>query len=275
MAKAANPASDGEAKRRNAPPPVELPTKEQIIAWLEHEYATMKSRAAQIKASLANLDASYEVIENDTDQALMTDARKQAQSLIDNATKTKVSSKKPLREMATWFDEFFTDISVEVEGALDPIRRKMTAYAVEQDKIRREAAKKEHERLAEEAEAARKRAAVAMFEEPVQVADRTMKKAEQAEKKAERAAAAVEARPADRTRVTGEFGATSSLREFLEVEVADPLLVPPEFLKIDLGLIRQKAREMWADPDMKVKMRDGHQPIRGVKCTIRQETVVR
>jgi hypothetical protein len=245
----------------NSPPDPMDPVS--IRLRLTESEAALTKRRDDLLAGVARFEVAFPAIDNDEDQARAGDFMKQIQQAIKVANDRFKPAKQPYLEGGRIVDTFFKGIREPLEAGLDRVRRPMTVYAQEQERIRREVARRVAEeaaararQIAEEAAAAQQaeadrleaaRAGEYVPPPPVDVTPATLDDAIEAANAAASAARAAEARPAEFSRTRGDMGAVSSLREIVTVELVDLAQVPLEFLAFNESAARKAAQAGRAD----------------------------
>ena len=220
--------------------------------------APLCKRRDDLMAGVARFQEKHPTILNDDEQARASDFAKQIQQAIKMARDRFKPAKAPYLEGGRIVDAFFKGITDPLEAGLRAVERPMTLYAQEQERIRRAEAERlaaeareRARQLAEEAaeaaraeaerEAARQRAEYV----PAPAADMTAATLDDAIAAAGVAAEAVKAaaaKPAEFSRVRGDFGAVSSLRQLVTVELEDINVVPVQFLTFDAAAAKRWAQ---------------------------------
>jgi hypothetical protein len=121
----------------------------------------------------------------------------------------RTAEKKPYRAAGDAVDAFFSKLSGPVEKVQAHLRAQAAAFSVKLEAERREAARLEAERLAQEAALAQEQAIDAMGQDD---SEEALQHAMDVAQEAEAAAALAEATPAELSRVRGELGTVVSLR---------------------------------------------------------------
>lgn len=230
----------------------------QVRLYLIDSEAPLVKRRDDLLAGVAHFEEKHPTITNEEDQARAADFVRQIQQHIKLATDHFTPAKKPFLDGGREVDKFFKEIKEPLEAGLNRVRAPMTAYANEQERIRRaEAARIAAEAQAEAARIARELAdqqraererqeAIARAEyvppAPIEAAPVSIDDAIAAAEIAEKATKAAVAKPADFSRTRGEMGAVSSLREIVEVELVNLDEVPREFLIFDAAKAKKAAQ---------------------------------
>lgn len=193
-------------------PPRDLLIGESLREKLTDEHAAMLKRRDDL---LQAAERVPDITDDDT-AAKVSDFIKQLMALDKAANGARVSAKEPYLEGGRGVDGFFKAISDPVSTAKMKVERKLTTYLREKaDRERRE--REEQARLAREEED-RKRLEAEEAAKKVQD-EQSLATAIEAEKQVQVAVADVTkaekeatAKPAEMSRVRGEYGAVSSLR---------------------------------------------------------------
>lgn len=201
----------------NAPPrPL---TPEQVTAYLTETCPDLTARAAEITAGIERFKKTYPTIPDAEVQSKASDfagGKGAIASFLKLAEARRVAEKQPFIDGGNAVQGFFKKLVADIEAGRDLIRARMTDFAIKLEAAQREAAKREAEAAAERAKAAAAEAAETM--EPAK-----LDQAADLARVAERADQHAESKPADHSRVYGQHGTVSSLRETWNFEVSDKL----------------------------------------------------
>jgi len=196
----------------NAPPEPMVLTPQRIYEDLEIGHITLLSRRDEL------LEAVKRVPEEVTDETegRVIDFIKQINACASKAKDAFKSAKEPYLEGGRAVDGFFKKISDPLDGAKKLLNDRLTAHLRRKEAAER-ARREEAERVArEEAERARRAAveAAAKLQEESQLTDAVALEdaAKVAAADAQKASREADAKPAELSRVRGEYGGVSSLR---------------------------------------------------------------
>lgn len=237
---------------RNAPTPPAPLTPTEITAWLDFALESLIARRAEILDALAKTAAAHPTIEDDEILAEIGENVKMAKALTGTAEKRRVDSKAPFLDGGRAVDAWFARLVAPVGAALSPIQATMDDYGRRMVAKRRAAAEAQAKAAREEAERkAAEAAALLAATKPAApgALDWAFDKAQEAADEAEAAATRAIARPADLTRVTGAYGATSSLRATWRWRVVDVTKIPRKFLMVNEDAIKAAVLAEGRDPN--------------------------
>lgn len=189
----------------NQPRPM---TPEEVQSYLAEICTPERQRAEEIKAGITRALATYPVVPNEDVQGRLGDfagQRGAIQSFLKVCEAKRTEHKQPYLLAERMVDGFFKTLVADIERGRATIRERMTIFATKLEADRREAARKEAEAAAARAAAAAEEAAKTMAPEKLdQAADLAVA--------AEHAEAQVTAKPAEHSRVYGQYGSVTSLR---------------------------------------------------------------
>lgn len=260
----------------NAPQAPYALDKARLLEWLAYDADTLIKRRGEIMKSLAEMAEQYATVPNDEAQGELAECRRMAEALVRSFEDKRKEQKTPFWDAGKDVDAWFASQSTMITKAIEPLKKAMDAFAVkkaaaERERLRLAAIAAEEERKRQEAAAL-----AALQTDDVEQQVVALDTAAHAEQAAEKAIARAEAPTADMSRTRGTFGAVSSIRETISVEVIDRTQVDIAFMQPNLDAIRARAMEIWnASPRNKDQIRGGAQPIAGVRITVNQTTQVR
>jgi hypothetical protein len=219
-----------DLRGHNSPPP-DLLTGDALRAKLQAENEALLRRRDELLAAEARIPAI-----NDEDAARkVSDFIKQITAASKSADGARVAAKEPYLEGGRGIDGFFKAISDPLTDLKKKVERRLTDYLRAKEAEERERRQREEREARERAEQARREAEAAA--QAMRDAA-SLDEAVQAEKAADAAAAdavkaevAATAKPAELSRVRGEYGAVSSLRTEWVFEGVDRATIDLEALR--------------------------------------------
>lgn len=237
---------------RNAPTPPAPLTPPEITTWLDFALESLIARRAEILDALAKTAKAHPKIDDDDTLAEIGENVKMAKALTGTAEKRRVEHKEPFltggRAVDAWFARLIAPVGTAlspIQAAMDDYGRRMLAKRRAEAEAQAKAAREEAERKAAEAAAllaATKPAAPGAL-------DWAFDKAQEAADEADAATSRAESRPADLTRVTGAYGATSSLRASWKWRVVDVAKIPRQYLMVNEDAIKAAVTSGGRDPN--------------------------
>lgn len=274
--------SDTTIFGHNAPPPPRPLDAEQIRAWLDFEFASLRERVAELSRSLSEQIAAVPQIDTEEQMLAFADNLRMAKAASRTAEDRRKEAKAPFLDGGREIDAWFRDVMEPLAAPSAAIQRGLDAYqtrvAAEKRRAAEEAARKARE---EAARLAAEAAATAFSDAPAEAAVDAMDKARRAAGRAERAEDKAEGSPSALVRAHSDLGTVATAKETLEFEIIDEALVPREFLVVDQNRIRGALRAMGATPEAKAELRrrleatPPQQPIPGLRITIKTVALVR
>lgn len=189
---------------------------EAIRADLAEKYVALTARRDELLNAIGRVPAS---IDDDEMAGKVGDfAVKQLAAWIKNADAARVAEKEPFLSGGRTVDGWFHALATPLDAGKKLIDGRRKAY-LDRKAVAEKAARAEAERLAREAAAAaqadaRDRAAAMRDEVDLARAVQAEEAAALARAAADKAAREAAAKPADMSRVRGEYGSVSSLKEF-------------------------------------------------------------
>lgn len=217
----------------NAPPSI----VEALRDRLDLEHGAMLSRRDALLAGVARVP---EVIEDDAACGKVGDFVKQITGTMKDADGTRVKVKEPYLEAGRAVDGFFKNISDPLDRGRKTLLARVTVY--ERAKADRERRAREEEARLQREEADRLRraaedaAAALRTEEQLPEALAAETAATQAAADATTAQRAAEVKPAELSRIRGDYGSVSSLRTFWDFADLDREALDLETLRTHLPL---------------------------------------
>lgn len=210
------------------------PTPQEVEESLRDQFTQLAARSAALADSLSRFISTYPTIETEAVQKLAAEVVRQVKAHARIVDAKRTEAKAPYLEGGRVVDGWFRQISGRLADVVK-VESAMTVYARKVEAERRRAAE-EAARLARE-EAARKAAlAVVIDTEGAQAA------AEEAAVTAASAAEATLVKPAEISRVHGEYGAVASLAETWDFAIEDIREVPTIYLRVDEVAVRRAIR---------------------------------
>jgi hypothetical protein len=209
-----------------------------VSALIEADTAPLKERAQALIDSCKRFVAAYPAIEDDEADGIAASLLAQVQRLTatpgGRINQARIALKAPALAAQKQIDAAYPPIADGVTQVARTIIALSTAYKVQIEHKRREAAEAEALRKREEAAAAERLAAsgtgLVSFED-----------AATAHQQADAAQAIATARPADLTRTHGSDFGTSSLRYKRVVRIVDPAAVDRLYCVPDLAALQRAA----------------------------------
>lgn len=251
----------------NRPPP-DLLTGAALIEWLTDRFIELQRRRDELLAAEARIPAI-----NDEDAARkVSDFIKLLGAAVKAANAARVEAKEPFLEGGRNVDGFFKSISDPIDDLKKRVERRLTDYLRAKEAEERERRQREEREARERAEQARREAEAAA--QAMRDAA-SLDTAVQAERAADAAAAdavkaevAATAKPAELSRVRGEYGAVSSLRTEWVFEGVDRAT-------IDLEALRPYLPVDGIEKALRSYIRAGGRELRGVRIFETTTAVVR
>lgn len=177
----------------------------------------------------------------------------------------RTAAKKPYDNASKTVQSFYKDNMLDkLDKAKSIVNSRVTAYATEQDRIRREQERLEAERLEAERKAAEAEAAKLEAQGQSFAAEQAQEEAAKIEKQA----AKIEKKSAANTQVRSSLGATASLSTVWAFEIEDPN-------KIDLNQLRYHFTMAEIEKAMRSYVKAGNREMSGVRIFPTQKTRVR
>jgi hypothetical protein len=242
-------APKGRAKPKagsNAPPPPAPLTPEQIAAYLDYAMAALLDRRAEVIAALDASAKAHPTIDDDDTLDLVAENVRMANKLVSASEDKRKTEKAPFLTGGRAVDGWFTAFGIPIIEARKPVQAAMTDYGTRVEAERRAIAI-EAQRIADAAAAQAAAAAADLLARATPPVERelnqTFDAAAAAAREAEKAAALANARPADLTRSTGLYGATTSMRVTWKWRVTDAALIPRAYLEVSPTAILAAAKE--------------------------------
>ena len=256
-----------DLRGHNAPPP-DLLTGDALRAKLQADHDALLKRRDELLAAEARIPA----IDNEDAARKVSDFIKQITAAAKSADTARVGAKEPYLEGGRGVDGFFKAISDPLSDLKRKVERKLTDYlrAKEaEERRRREQEEREARERAEQARREAEAAAQAMrdaasLDEAVQAE----KAAAAAQADAIKAEAAATAKPAELSRVRGEYGAVSSLRTSWVFDGIDRDA-------LDLEALRQHLPIAGLETAIRSFIRAGGRELRGTRIYETTDAVVR
>ena len=266
----------------NAPPPPRPLDAEQIRAWLDFEFSSLRERVTALSRDLAEQSERVATIDTEEQMLAFADNLRMAKAAGRTAEDRRKEAKAPFLDGGREIDAWFREVMSPLDAPMRAIQAGMDAYqarvAAEKRKAAEEAAGKAREEAARLAAAA---AAAAFAEKEEGEAADAIAKAQRAEVRAERADDKAAGSPAALVRAHSDLGTVATAKETLEFEIIDEALVPRKFLVVDGNRIRSALRAMSGTPEAKAELRrrleatPPQQPIPGLRITIKTVALVR
>jgi hypothetical protein len=266
---------DVQSTSTNAPPapPTQL-TDEEQRAWLDYEFGPLAERVGAIIAAISQNVEAYPSIDSDEILGKFAEnvamAKAAHKTATDNHDAAKADYLRLGRVVDRWLREAVTD---PLRTPLATVQTMMDTYTREKLRIAREAAaaaaKLAEEEAARTAKAAADAIARANTVAKQVAAEKATSIAEASALEAAEAMARANAKPADLTRVRGEFDATASLRGTWRWRATNLRFVPVELLLVNNAAVTERIRVAGRDADGKPKAR-----IPGIEIYFDTKTVV-
>lgn len=269
--------SDTKAKGRgsNTPAGPQPMTDAQIDAWLEFELDALNKRRLDVLESLMELDAAFPVVASENDQGVLAEAYRMANAVRRTSDTRRKELKQPFLDGGRRVDKYFATAIGALDQPMDSLNRKMTAYANKLIAERRKALELEQERLRQIELERHAEAQRAMQDQQAAQQIEALDRAAAASADAERAFQAAAAPTRDLARVRGDMGANATIREFIDVQIADVDAIPRYLLVPDMIKARSEARALWNDVTQRDAIRAGTLGIPGFRLVVTRETQVR
>lgn len=235
--------SETVQRDHNRPPPPQPLNEEEIRAYLDYEGERLIERRETVVTALNNFVASGGTINDDEALGEIGETMKMAAALDRTAKDRHDETKRPFRVGGEAVDAWFRVFRQPIAAAKAPVQGFMDAYVQRKllaERKRRDEAAAEKQRLADIA--ARKAADALEANKPA--ADE-LQRAADADASADKAMARSHERPAEMTRVRGDYGASVSARSRWRWEVTNAALVPREYMMVnpDAVTLAAKARD--------------------------------
>ena len=266
----------------NAPPPPRPLDAEQIRAWLDFEFASLRERVGELARALAEQIAAVPQIDTEEQMLAFADNLRMAKAASRTAEDRRKEAKAPFLDGGREIDGWFRELMEPLGAPMAAIQRVLDAYQARVAAEKRKAAEEAARRAREEAARAAAAAAATVFSDaPSEDAEDAVAKAQRAAARAGRAEDTAAGSPADLVRTHSDLGTVATAKETLEFEVVDEASIPREYLVVDHSRIRAALRAMFATPEAKAELRrrleaqPPQQPIPGVRITIKTVALVR
>jgi hypothetical protein len=226
----------------NQGPP--LLAHEAIRAGLATDHHPLTTRAIALGGSAKRFHEKYPDIPDAEVQATGTEVLNQCFKHVRLIEELRKKAKDPYLSGGRAVDTWFNTLRADLETAFQPVRQAMLQWASKQEKAEREAALRRAEEAAHQA---------SLLERLADQGSHTVSHddAAVAAAEAETARREAEVKPADFTRVHGDYGSVSSLRRTWRPSITTPELVPMAYCSPDLDKIKLAQKRAEKGPDGK------------------------
>lgn len=225
----------------NAPPPPSPLTTAEINDYLDYTSEALITRREKIIAALQATAFAYPTIDDDRALGEAAENIRMAAALTRSAEDKRKEVKKPFLDGERTVDSWFKNFSTPLTQAMTKLQVIMNDYGARKLAAARLAAEQERRRA--QAEADRLAAIAAAQLRKGQDADKTLARAAIAAHAADTAQDRTDARPADLTRTTGDYGATASVRQTWGWEIEDIDAIPRQYLQVNPDAIKAAAKQ--------------------------------
>jgi hypothetical protein len=236
---------------------------------LEAEIAALIARREQL---LAGVERMPEAIDNEETEKRASDMAKMLGAAIKQVDKIRLARNEPAREMQALVNAVYGRVSEPLARAQAVVLGRLTTFQrakAEADRIRREEEARRHrEEAAQARRAAEDAERLLNTDADLDAAISAGELAVQAEVDAIRAEQATRASLADLSRQRGDYGATASLRQYWDFEVAD-------YDQVDLNALRAHLPRDVIDKAIRSYIRAGGRDLGGAQIFRTSRTTVR
>lgn len=213
----------------NRPP--EPPRAEEVVEILRDQFSHLAGRAEALAGSVSRFVQAHPELHDDHTQGVAAEVVRQVRTHLRLVESKRTEAKAPYLEAGKTVDGWFKALA-ETMRDIRKVEAAMTDYARRIEAERRRVAEEDARRAREDAARTAALAAIADTEDAEAVA-------ELAAAQAARATDAAAVKPAELSRVHGEYGAVSSLVETWNFELEDINLVPAIYLRVDEVAVRR------------------------------------